>query len=332
LRLMTATHLVANQPASGQQRNFAGALSYFNNRVDSSLVGTESGNAQPSEAREPQADAADAFDPERTKLQASLILLRRPRCLSVWRASKRWTTNSPFERAAVANTEALISSTDFPSGSTLRRETVEDAINYVVNRNIHSQRSLCRLSFCGFAQGPGAADAYSLPQTCCSQRARSLDTGATEVASRAAAARSRWIFYRDNLAPSSTRFPPCSARFSHGDFIRRRKTGMPLRDYLQMMKDEGWAAFPEPPPKFWMTAYAGNSALRNCRGGWAGNYHGRHELASPNSTMRKARRRHRRLGSAILCCARFKSAPSILPHHPSSTYHLLAVFSYPPLL
>jgi len=43
------------------------------------------------------------------------------------------------------------------------------------------------------------------------------------------------------------------------------KTGMPLRDYLQMMKTKAWAAFPEPPPKFWTTAYAENSALINCR-------------------------------------------------------------------
>src|SRR5260370_804846 len=46
----------------------------------------------------------------------------------------------------------------------LRRETVGDAITYVVNRNINFT-NVCFVgcSFCGFGRGPGAADAYSLP-------------------------------------------------------------------------------------------------------------------------------------------------------------------------
>jgi 2-iminoacetate synthase ThiH len=42
----------------------------------------------------------------------------------------------------------------------LRRETVGDAITYVVNRNINFT-NVCFVgcSFCGFGRGPGAADA-----------------------------------------------------------------------------------------------------------------------------------------------------------------------------
>ena len=45
----------------------------------------------------------------------------------------------------------------------LRRETVGDAITYVVNRNINFT-NVCFVgcSFCGFGRGPGAADAYAL--------------------------------------------------------------------------------------------------------------------------------------------------------------------------
>src|SRR6266446_6885850 len=48
-------------------------------------------------------------------------------------------------------------------GDQLRRETVGDAITYVVNRNINFT-NVCFVgcSFCGFGRGPGAADAYSL--------------------------------------------------------------------------------------------------------------------------------------------------------------------------
>src|SRR5260370_42375656 len=46
---------------------------------------------------------------------------------------------------------------------TLRRETVGDTVTYVVNRNINFT-NVCFVgcSFCGFARGAGAADAYSL--------------------------------------------------------------------------------------------------------------------------------------------------------------------------
>src|SRR5258708_8380937 len=45
----------------------------------------------------------------------------------------------------------------------LRRDTVGDAITYVVNRNINFT-NVCFVgcSFCGFGPGPGPADPYSL--------------------------------------------------------------------------------------------------------------------------------------------------------------------------
>src|SRR6202521_257892 len=54
--------------------------------------------------------------------------------------------------------EALVAVAD-----EMRRETVGEAITYVVNRNINFT-NVCFVgcSFCGFGRGPGAADAYSL--------------------------------------------------------------------------------------------------------------------------------------------------------------------------
>src|SRR5260370_2886056 len=54
--------------------------------------------------------------------------------------------------------EALVAVAD-----QLRRQTVGDAITYVVNRNINfTNVCFAGCSFCGFGRGPGAADAYSL--------------------------------------------------------------------------------------------------------------------------------------------------------------------------
>src|SRR5439155_724300 len=65
----------------------------------------------------------------------------------------------------------------------LRRETVSDAITYVVNRNINFT-NVCFVgcSFCGFGRGPGAPDAYSLSFGEVVRRAREAwERGATEV-------------------------------------------------------------------------------------------------------------------------------------------------------
>src|SRR5260370_13182287 len=73
-------------------------------------------------------------------------------------------TELTFEQGLVLATaegsslEALVAVAD-----RLRRETVGDAITYVVNRNINFT-NICFVgcSFCGFCRGPGRADAYSL--------------------------------------------------------------------------------------------------------------------------------------------------------------------------
>lgn len=131
----------------------------------------------------------------------------------------------------------------------LRRETAGDAITYVVNRNINFT-NVCFVgcSFCGFGRGPGAADAYSLSFEEMVRRSREAwDCGATEVCIQGGLPRDLdGFFYRDLLRTIKRALPGMHVHaFSPMEIdYGVLKTGMPLRDYLQMMKDEGLGSIP----------------------------------------------------------------------------------------
>ena len=140
--------------------------------------------------------------------------------------------------------EALVAVAD-----QLRRETVGDAITYVVNRNINFT-NICFVgcSFCGFGRGPGAADAYSLSFDEVVRRAREAwERGATEVCVQGGLPRDlNGFFYRDLLRAIKHAIPEMHVHaFSPMEIdYGVTKTGMPLLDYLQMMKDEGLGSIP----------------------------------------------------------------------------------------
>jgi FO synthase len=140
--------------------------------------------------------------------------------------------------------QALVAAAD-----NLRRETVGDAITYVVNRNINFT-NVCFVgcSFCGFGRGPGAADAYSLSFEEVVRRAREAwDRGATEVCVQGGLPRDLdGFFYRDLLRAIKRAIPGMHVHaFSPMEIdYGVAKTGMPLRDYLQMMKHEGLGSIP----------------------------------------------------------------------------------------
>ena len=140
--------------------------------------------------------------------------------------------------------EALVAVADH-----LRRETVGDAITYVVNRNINFT-NVCFVgcSFCGFGRGPGASDAYSLSFEEVVRRAsEAWDRGATEVCVQGGLPRDLdGFFYRDLLRAIKRAIPGMHVHaFSPMEIdYGVTKTGMPLRDYLQMMKDEGLGSIP----------------------------------------------------------------------------------------
>jgi FO synthase len=140
--------------------------------------------------------------------------------------------------------DALVAVADF-----LRRETVGQSITYVVNRNINFT-NVCFVgcSFCGFGRGPGAADAYSLSPTDVVRKAREAwQRGATEVCIQGGLPRDLdGFFYRDILRAIKRDNPEMHVHaFSPMEISYGvDKTGMPLRDYLRMMKDEGLGSIP----------------------------------------------------------------------------------------
>ena len=140
--------------------------------------------------------------------------------------------------------EALVAVAD-----QLRQQTVGDAITYVVNRNINFT-NVCFVgcSFCGFGRGPGAADAYSLSFEEVVRRAsEAWERGATEVCVQGGLPRDLdGFFYRDLLRAIKHAIPEMHVHaFSPMEIdYGVTKTGMPLRDYLRMMKDEGLGSIP----------------------------------------------------------------------------------------
>src|SRR6266567_1008575 len=131
----------------------------------------------------------------------------------------------------------------------LRDATVGHAITYFVNRNINFT-NVCFVgcSFCGFGRGPGAADAYSLSFEEMVRRAQEAwDRGATEVCIQGGLPRDLdGFFYRDLLRAIKRSIPAMHVHaFSPMEIdYGVAKTGMPLRDYLHMMKDEGLGSIP----------------------------------------------------------------------------------------
>src|ERR1700740_1823644 len=187
-------------------------------------------------------------NPEETKSQPSLSSCSTEvlECLEASRAGHELSFEQALLLATVdgADLDALVSFAD-----TLRRETVGDLITYVVNRNINFT-NVCFVgcSFCGFGRGPGAGDAYARSFEEVVRRAREAwERGATEVCVQGGLPRDLdGFFYRDLLRAIKHAIPEMHVHaFSPMEIdYGVTKTGMPLDDYLQMMKDEGLGSIP----------------------------------------------------------------------------------------
>src|ERR1700732_4592140 len=146
--------------------------------------------------------------------------------------------------AGGATLEALVAVADG-----MRRSAVGETITYVVNRNINFT-NVCFVgcSFCGFGKGPNAPDAYSLSADGVVAKARDAwEKGATEGCIQGGLPRDlNGFFYRDILRAVKQALPGMHVHaFSPMEISYGvDKTGMPLRDYLQMMKDEGLGRIP----------------------------------------------------------------------------------------
>jgi 7,8-didemethyl-8-hydroxy-5-deazariboflavin synthase CofH subunit len=131
----------------------------------------------------------------------------------------------------------------------LRRRTTGDYITYVVNRNLNFT-NVCFVgcSFCGFARGPNSPDAYfHSTDTLVARSVEAVERGATEVCIQGGLPRDLDGHYYVNLLRAiKARLPGLHIHayspmeISYGV----EKTGMPLRDYLLMLKEAGLGSVP----------------------------------------------------------------------------------------
>jgi FO synthase len=183
-----------------------------------------------------------------TSLDAALATCPRE-VLDCLDAARNGSELSFEQGMLLANVEGAALNALVAIADALRRETVGDAITYVVNRNINFT-NVCFVgcSFCGFARGAGAPDAYSLSAEDVVRKAREAwELGATEVCIQGGLPRDlNGFFYRDLLRAIKRAIPAMHVHaFSPMEISYGvDKTGMPLRDYLQMMKDEGLGSIP----------------------------------------------------------------------------------------
>jgi FO synthase len=131
----------------------------------------------------------------------------------------------------------------------LRRELVGNLVTYVVNRNINFT-TVCFVGckFCAFSRGPRESDTYFLTPEQVGQKAieaRSL--GATEVCIQGGLPHGLPpYYYRDILRAVKKAVPDMHIHaFSPMEMVYGVElTGMPLSDYLQMLRDNGLDTLP----------------------------------------------------------------------------------------
>jgi FO synthase len=135
------------------------------------------------------------------------------------------------------------------AGNALRRELVGNIVSYVVNRNINFT-NVCFVGckFCAFSRGPREADSYFLTLEDVARKAKEAwELGATEVCIQGGLPHGLPPFYyRDILRAVKSVTPGMHIHaFSPMEIVYGLElTGMPLRDYLTMLRDNGLDTLP----------------------------------------------------------------------------------------
>lgn len=135
------------------------------------------------------------------------------------------------------------------AANALRSELAGNLVTYVVNRNINFT-NICFVGckFCAFSRGPREADTYFLSLEQVAQKAREAwEIGATEVCIQGGLPRDLSPFYyRDILRAVKKAVPGmhCHA-FSPMEIVYGMElTGMPVSDYLLMLRENGLDTLP----------------------------------------------------------------------------------------
>jgi FO synthase len=135
------------------------------------------------------------------------------------------------------------------AANALRRELVGNIVSFVVNRNINFT-NVCFVGckFCAFSRGPREADSYFLTLEDVARKAKEAwDIGATEVCIQGGLPHGLPPFYyRDILRAVKNATPRMHIHaFSPMEIVYGVElTGMPLRDYLAMLRDNGLDTLP----------------------------------------------------------------------------------------
>jgi len=131
----------------------------------------------------------------------------------------------------------------------MRRRKIGEAITYVVNRNLNfTNICIVGCAFCGFSRGPKAKDAYfHSTETLLAKCRDAVALGATEVCIQGGLPRDLdGRYYAELLRSIHSEFPALHLHayspmeISYGV----EKTGLPLRDYLAMLKEAGLGSIP----------------------------------------------------------------------------------------
>ncbi len=153
------------------------------------------------------------------------------------------------ECRALAHAEGADLAALLVAGDTLRRELVGNIVTYVVNRNINFT-NICFVGckFCAFSRGPREADSYFHSLEDMGRKAKEAwDLGATEVCIQGGLPKNLPPFYyRDILRAVKNATPNMHIHaFSPMEIVYGVElTGMPLRDYLLMLRDNGLDTLP----------------------------------------------------------------------------------------
>src|SRR5215470_18064785 len=131
----------------------------------------------------------------------------------------------------------------------VRAELAGNIVTYVVNRNINFT-NICFVGckFCAFSRGPREADTYFLTFDEIGKRTREAwELGATEVCIQGGLPRNLpKFYYRDILRAVKQAVPKMHIHaFSPMEIVYGVElTGMPLADYLSMLRDNGLGTLP----------------------------------------------------------------------------------------
>jgi 7,8-didemethyl-8-hydroxy-5-deazariboflavin synthase CofH subunit len=135
------------------------------------------------------------------------------------------------------------------AANAIRRELTGNIVTYVVNRNINFT-NICFVGckFCAFSRGPREDDTYFLTLEQVAKKAKEAwELGATEVCIQGGLPRDLSpYYYRDILRAVKNATPRMHIHaFSPMEIVYGVElTGMPLADYLDMLRDNGLDTLP----------------------------------------------------------------------------------------